>query len=98
MHTVLLTIRYDGRAYAGWQRQDGFSTVQGCLEDALLRVFDEPIVVHGAGRTDAGVHALRQTAHLRLPRAFPPHGLRAALNGNLPQDIAVVDVRAVPAS
>lgn len=97
MQTYLLTLSYHGRAYAGWQRQAAFPTVQEKLEDACARIFGEPIVVHGSGRTDAGVHALGQTAHLRVPRAFPPAELLRALNGNLPMDIAVRGVRPVPA-
>ena len=97
MQTVLLTISYNGREYAGWQRQDGFPTIQECLEDAFVRIIGEHIVVHGAGRTDAGVHALRQTAHVRIPASFDCAGLGRALNGNLPRDIAVVGCRSVPA-
>ena len=97
MQTLLLTVAYHGQAYAGWQRQDGFPTVQEHLEDALCRIFGERIVVHGAGRTDAGVHALRQTAHVRVPASFPASELPGALNGNLPRDIAVRDCASVPA-
>lgn len=97
MQTQLLTIAYNGTSYAGWQRQDGFDTVQERIEFAALTVFGEPVAVHGAGRTDAGVHALRQTAHLRLPRPFDPSALVRALNGNLPMDIAIRDARVMPA-
>ena len=98
MQSYLLTIAYDGSAYAGWQRQDGFDTVQQKLEDAFQILVGEPITVHGAGRTDAGVHAIRQGAHARLPRHWSPENLLCALNGNLPRDIAVSLVREVPAS
>ncbi len=98
MQTILLTISYHGRSFAGWQRQDGFETVQQHLEEALQRIFAERIVVHGAGRTDAGVHALRQTAHVRLPRAFDPEELVHAINGNVPRAIAVIAARPVAAS
>lgn len=97
MRTYLLTISYNGTNYAGWQRQDGFRTVQECLERALRVLVGETIVVHGAGRTDAGVHALRQAAHVRLPRFFEPEELVRALNGNLPHDIAVRTAVEVPA-
>jgi tRNA pseudouridine38-40 synthase len=97
VQTILLTIGYHGAAYAGWQRQDGFPTVQEHVEDALATIFGERIVVHGAGRTDAGVHALRQAAHVRLPRSFAAAALVKALNGNLPLDIAVTAAVEVPA-
>ncbi len=98
MHSYLLTIAYDGSRYAGWQRQDGFDTVQGRLEHAVAVLAGEPVVVHGAGRTDAGVHALGQCAHVRLAAAREPAQLLRAINGNLPPDIAVTAVRPVPAS
>lgn len=98
MQTYLLTLRYDGTRYAGWQRQAGFTTVQEKIEDALARIFGGHVGIHGAGRTDAGVHALGQAAHVRLPRSFPAVDLPRAINGNLPRDIAVVSVRPVPAT
>ena len=96
LHGYLLTISYDGVAFAGWQRQEGFDTVQLRLEEAALALVGEPVVVHGAGRTDAGVHALRQAAHLRIPRAFEPGKLLMALNGNLPPEVRVAAVRRIP--
>lgn len=98
MQTFLLTISYHGQAYAGWQRQDGFPSIQQHLEDGLSRIFGERIAVHGAGRTDAGVHALRQAAHVRIPRQMEPTELVRAINGNVPRDIAVTHARAVSAS
>jgi tRNA pseudouridine38-40 synthase len=98
LHTYRLTLGYDGSAYAGWQRQEGFTTVQQCLEEAFARILGESIPVHGAGRTDAGVHALRQSAHVRLPVAHPCDRLLAALNGNLPRDVRVLDVAPAPAA
>lgn len=98
MQSYLLTVAYDGRAYAGWQRQDGFDTVQQRLEEAFELLVGEPVVVYGAGRTDAGVHALRQCAHVRLPAARSASELVSALNGNVPRDIAVQSVRPVPPS
>jgi len=101
VQTVLLTLRYHGAAFAGWQRQDGFDTVQARVEAALSTLFGEHLDVHGAGRTDAGVHALGQCAHARLPAGaarWEPTRLRAALNGNLPAAVAVVGVREVPHS
>ncbi|MGE3172945.1 MAG: tRNA pseudouridine(38-40) synthase TruA [Planctomycetota bacterium] len=97
MLTCLLTIAYDGTRYAGWQRQLGEDTVQQRLEEALAVIFGGRVVVEGAGRTDAGVHALAQTAHVVLPRPFEPRRLLPALNGNLPPDVAIRAVRPVPA-
>ena len=91
-----MTIAYDGTRYAGWQVQRGRDTVQQQLERALQTIFGRAIAVEGAGRTDAGVHAIAQAAHVDLPRPFPPGSLILALNGNLPDDIAVHGVRAVP--
>lgn len=95
MPTYLLTIAYDGTAYAGWQRQAGVDTVQQRLETAAAVVFGEPVHVEGSSRTDAGVHALGMAAHLRPPRAMPEAALAAALNGNLPQDVTVRRARLV---
>ncbi|MEE9127537.1 MAG: tRNA pseudouridine(38-40) synthase TruA [Planctomycetota bacterium] len=97
MRTYLLTLGYNGTRYAGWQRQDGFETVQECMEKAVGVLIGETVTVHGAGRTDAGVHAIRQTAHVRLPRPFEPDELVKALNGNLPRDVAVSGAREVQA-
>lgn len=96
MTTCLLTIAYDGTSYAGWQRQVGQTTVQQQLEHALAVIFGERVPVEGAGRTDAGVHALAQAAHIVLPRPFPVEQLVPALNANLPDDIAVRTARAAP--
>ncbi len=95
MHSYLLTLAYDGSEYAGWQRQDGFETIQSCLERAFGVIVGTTVPVHGSGRTDAGVHALRQTAHVRIERAYDCHKLLCALNGNLPKDIVVRSVRPV---
>ena len=67
------------------------------MEKAVCVLVGETVTVHGAGRTDAGVHAFRQSAHMRLPRPFEPEELVRALNGNLPRDIAVSDAREVRA-
>ena len=93
-----LTISYDGRAYAGWQRQDNALAVQQVVEDALAAVLDrsERLVVHGAGRTDAGVHARGQVAHFELPRPFPVKGLVHATNHRLPPDIRALGADRMP--
>lgn len=97
VYSYLLTIAYHGASYAGWQRQEGFDTVQERMEAACQLLAGEHVDVHGAGRTDRGVHARAQCAHVRMPKQFEPELLRRALNGNLPPDIAVRFVRPVPA-
>lgn len=88
---VKLTIEYDGTDYAGWQLQREQDSIQGRLEAALERVFSAPVRVRGAGRTDAGVHALGQVATARIPRPFDAAALKRALNALLPPDIAILD-------
>ena len=84
-------IEYDGRPYSGWQRQAAHPSVQGALEAALARIAPEAPQTVGAGRTDAGVHALGQVAHADLARAWAPGRLAAALNAHLrPGPVAVV--------
>ena len=91
-----LILSYDGTRYSGWQRQPGATTVQGTVEAALRRIFGEEIPVTGSGRTDAGVHALAQVAHVDLVLSLAPEALREALNGQLPPDIRVRRVREAP--
>ncbi len=89
-----LILQYDGTRYDGWQKQGNTgNTIQGKLESALSALAGAAVEVHGAGRTDAGVHALGQAASVRLPLDRPPEELRRALNALLPEDIAVVDLR-----
>lgn len=91
-----LTLQYDGTEFHGWQMQDGRRTVQGELTRALeVLEAGEPVVVHGAGRTDAGVHAEAQVASVRLKRVWEGEKLRAAINGNLARDVRVVEAREV---
>ena len=86
-----LLIEYDGGPFVGWQMQAGGSSVQGVLTQAIAALADEKVTVHGAGRTDAGVHALGQVAHLDLARDWRPDRLRDALNANLrPHPVAVL--------
>jgi tRNA pseudouridine38-40 synthase len=94
---VLLTVAYDGSHLAGWQRQAGVATVQEHLETAFAQLFGQHLHVEGAGRTDAGVHALRQRAHVDLPRPWQLPVLLKALNANLPAAVAVRSVREVAA-
>lgn len=90
-----LTVEYDGTPYVGWQRQDNGPSIQGHLEDAVQRLTSESVAVTGAGRTDAGVHALGQVAHFDLSREWDPFRLMEALNFHLkPEPIALVDCQA----
>jgi tRNA pseudouridine38-40 synthase len=93
-----VTLAYDGTDFLGWQlqRPGGGRTVQGVLEEALARLAgDARVAVAGAGRTDAGVHALGQVASFDLPRDIEAGELQRALNGLLPEDVRVLE--AVPA-
>ena len=78
-----LDIEYDGGPYAGWQRQADRLSVQEAIERAVERFCGERLTLHGAGRTDAGVHATAQVAHLDLSRDWPPDTVRDALNAHL---------------
>lgn len=88
----LLILSYDGTSFYGWQKQPSFPTIQGELEKALSVIFNKKIKVIGAGRTDRGVHALRQVANFISPTDFNPIVLRKALNSILPQEIRVIKV------
>lgn len=91
MPNFKLTIQYDGSRYDGWQRQGNTdNTIQGKLEVVLSRLAGRPVEVHGAGRTDAGVHALGQTASVRLPDGLTPEEILDYANRYLPGDIAVI--------
>jgi len=92
-----LTVEYDGTGLAGWQRQANGLSVQEALETAITSFCGERVMVHGAGRTDAGVHALAQTAHIDLTRVVPPEVLRSAINHHLrPVAISVLSAEAMP--
>src|SRR5215208_3438286 len=93
MRTLKITLAYDGTRYVGWQRQADGESVQGVLEDALARFEGAAVTVHGAGRTDAGVHALGQVASATVTFTHPVETLLRALNAQLPDDIRVRDVR-----
>jgi tRNA pseudouridine38-40 synthase len=87
---IKLTLEYDGTNYSGWQLQSGQDSIQARIEAALERIFSEKIRIRGAGRTDAGVHALGQVASFKLPRRFEPSELLRALNALLPSDIVAL--------
>ncbi len=86
---VRLTVEYDGTNYAGWQRQTNGLSVQEVLERAFEAASGESVRIHGAGRTDAGVHAMAQAAHLDTRCSIPPEKICYALNMHLPPDIRV---------
>jgi tRNA pseudouridine38-40 synthase len=93
-----LTIEYDGTPFVGWQVQDNGASVQGALIDAIAAFSGERVAVAGAGRTDAGVHALGQVAHVDLARDWDVNNVRDAINFHLrPQPIAVLAAEQVAA-
>jgi tRNA pseudouridine38-40 synthase len=89
MRNVRIQLAYDGSLFYGWQRQDGFASVQEAVENALLALTGEPVVVRGAGRTDTGVHALRQVASFHVDTRIGDERLLHALNAHLPAGIVV---------
>ena len=92
-----LIIEYDGTPFSGWQIQDTAFTVQGALETAVKAICGEDVRVHGAGRTDAGVHALGQVAHCDIAKPFAAGRLRDGLNAHLrPHPIGVLSADIVP--
>jgi tRNA pseudouridine38-40 synthase len=95
MQNFKITVQYDGTDYHGWQVQINGRTVQGELTRVLSMLDHRPVTVHGAGRTDAGVHAEGQAASFFLARPFETRELRDAINGNLDRDIRVVGVESV---
>jgi tRNA pseudouridine38-40 synthase len=91
-----LLIEYDGGGFLGWQSQAQGVTVQDVLEKALAHIHGIPCSVQGAGRTDTGVHALAQVAHVDLPREWDPFVLRNAINGNVrPHRVSVLEAEVV---
>lgn len=95
---ILITIEYDGSCFCGWQSQNGKRCVQSTLEEALSSFYGEKIEIHGSGRTDAGVHALGQTAHFDAPTKnnFKVEKLPYAINEKLPQDVKILFAKIVP--
>jgi tRNA pseudouridine38-40 synthase len=92
-----LTIEYDGRPFVGWQIQDNGPTVQGVLAAAAEAFTGEKVVIYGAGRTDAGVHALAQVGHVDLSKAWDTDTVRDAMNAHLrPHPVAVITAEQVP--
>lgn len=89
MKRIKLTIEYDGSLYSGWQKQPDQKTIQGEIENAILKTIGQNVEVFGSGRTDAGVHAYNQTAHFDLDVPVPTSKLKDILNGALPLDISI---------
>ena len=96
MPTYRLLLSYRGTRYAGWQRQENALAVQQVVEEALERLLERPVRVVGASRTDAGVHARGQVAHLELATPFPESGLVHGANRLLPEDVRVLAASAAP--
>jgi tRNA pseudouridine38-40 synthase len=94
---IKLVIHYDGTAYHGWARQPGMPTIQGTIEAAFEKLTAQSVEVIGSSRTDAGVHALGQVAHVVLTDCpIPTENFQSALNNILPDDIIIADVQDVP--
>ncbi|HEU4391302.1 MAG TPA: tRNA pseudouridine(38-40) synthase TruA [Blastocatellia bacterium] len=98
MKNAKITIQYDGTEYNGWQIQAAGRTIQGELTRVLSALNQAPVTVHGAGRTDSGVHAEGQVANFMLERDFDPFELLNAVNANLDRDIRVIDCEFVDES
>lgn len=91
MRNVRLIVEYEGTNYAGWQIQDGLPTVQGSLADAVGELTGTEVIIRGASRTDAGVHALGQVACFNTLSTIPASSMARALNSKLPGDIVVIE-------
>ncbi|MBU0730861.1 MAG: tRNA pseudouridine(38-40) synthase TruA [Proteobacteria bacterium] len=96
MRNLKLVLAFDGTDYAGWQRQKDIPTIQGTLEDCIRIMTSEGNVVHGAGRTDAGVHALGMVANFHTGSVIPAQGFYRGLNSLLPDDIRILKALEVP--
>jgi tRNA pseudouridine38-40 synthase len=96
MRTIKLVVQYDGTGYVGWQRQSQGVSVQGLVEQALATIDGAPVTLHGAGRTDAGVHAVGQVASARVTSPIEDWQLVRALNAHLPDAIRVTELTTVP--
>ena len=97
MPSFKITIAYDGSRYVGWQRQTNGRAVQEVIENALHELDGRDVTLHGAGRTDAGVHALGQVASFSLERDMTPDVIVRSLNSKLPDEIRILSADAVPA-
>lgn len=91
MRNVKLIIEYEGTGYAGWQEQSGEPTIQAAVASAIAKLTREPVKLFGASRTDAGVHAIGQTANFTTNSKIPVYGIVKGLNSILPDDIVIKD-------
>ncbi|MDR3183196.1 MAG: tRNA pseudouridine(38-40) synthase TruA [Planctomycetaceae bacterium] len=98
MRRIKLEIAYDGTHYHGWQRQNDAASIQETIEKTLTKITGRPIRITGSGRTDAGVHALKQTAAFSTDSNLPAEVFYRALNGFLPPDIRILSAAEVPMS
>jgi tRNA pseudouridine38-40 synthase len=98
MHKYKITLEYDGTSYRGWQSQKNARSIQDTLIHAAEKLFGEPVEIQGAGRTDAGVHALAQVAHLGAASGMSPRKILEGLNDLLPSNINILDVEEVSVS
>jgi tRNA pseudouridine38-40 synthase len=96
MHRYKIVLEYDGANYRGWQTQKNAKSIQETMVGAAQKFLGGPVEIQGAGRTDAGVHALAQTAHLETSRIVDPETLRAGINDNLPSSINVLSIDNAP--
>lgn len=98
MKNFKITVAYDGRDFVGWQRQAAGQSVQGALEEALSRVCNHPVIIHGSGRTDAGVHALGQVASFTTGSGRTPAQIIQGGNCLLPPEVAILRAEEMPES
>jgi len=96
MYKYKIVLEYDGTNYRGWQTQKNAKSIQETLIAAAQKLLGVPVQIQGAGRTDAGVHALAQTAHLESSKKIDPETLRIGINDNLPANINVLQVENAP--
>jgi tRNA pseudouridine38-40 synthase len=98
MHKYKITLEYDGTSYRGWQSQKNARSIQDTLIHAAEKLFGEEVEIQGAGRTDAGVHAFAQVAHVGTTKTVPPRKILEGLNDLLPSNINILDVEEVSVS
>ena len=94
MRNFRIVLQYEGTKYQGWQKQESTdNTIQGKLEKILFKMAGAPVEIHGAGRTDAGVHAKGQVAHFKVDTGLSEKEIMCYLNKYLPEDIAVISIK-----
>jgi tRNA pseudouridine38-40 synthase len=96
IHKYKITLEYDGTNYSGWQKQNNARSIQGALITAAQSFLDAPVEIQGAGRTDAGVHALAQVAHLESAKKINPATLQMGINDHLPASINILKAENAP--